>query len=260
MSDASILYELNDQVAFVRLNEPETLNALSANMGPALLEAIARAQQEARCLVIGSVGRGFCSGANLTDGDLDLSDADRDLGAGVETVINPMMEAIRASPIPVIIAVRGPAAGVGCGLALMGDLIVAGESAVFHLAFSRVGLSPDGGVSYQLVRTLGRVRATELMLLGGRISAVEAHGWGLVSRVVADVDVDAVALELAGRLAIGPRSLGMIREAAWAALDAPFTAQLATERRLQCEAGRTADFVEGVAAFGAKRAAVFSGR
>jgi len=256
----SVEFEMAEGVAIVRLNEPASLNALSERMSAELVDAVARAQQEARCLVLGSVGRAFCSGANLTDGGLSLDEPDRDVGAGLETVVNPLLLAIRSSPIPILTAVRGAAAGVGCGLALAGDMVIAGQSAVFHLAFSRVGLSPDGGASYFLTRSIGRVRAMELMLLGGGVRASQALEWGLANRVVDDDQVEAVAVEIAQRIAAGPRSLSMIRRAAWSAMDASFEEQLDMERVLQREAGRTEDFVEGVQAFSEKRPALFRGR
>jgi len=256
----SVEFEMAEGVAIVRLNEPASLNALSERMSAELVDAVARAQQEARCLVLGSVGRAFCSGANLTDGGLSLDEPDRDVGAGLETVVNPLLLAIRSSPIPILTAVRGAAAGVGCGLALAGDMVIAGQSAVFHLAFSRVGLSPDGGASYFLTRSIGRVRAMELMLLGSSVRAGQALEWGLANRVVDDDQVEAVAVEIAQRIAAGPRSLSMIRRAAWSAMDASFEEQLDMERVLQREAGRTEDFVEGVQAFSEKRPALFRGR
>lgn len=260
MTYESVEFEMAEGVAIVRLNEPASLNALSERMSAELVDAVARAQQEARCLVLGSVGRAFCSGANLTDGGLSLDEPDRDVGAGLETVVNPLLLAIRSSPIPILTAVRGAAAGVGCGLALAGDMVIAGQSAVFHLAFSRVGLSPDGGASYFLTRSIGRVRAMELMLLGGGVRASQALEWGLANRVVDDDQVEAVAVEIAQRIAAGPRSLSMIRRAAWSAMDASFEEQLDMERVLQREAGRTEDFVEGVQAFSEKRPALFRGR
>jgi 2-(1,2-epoxy-1,2-dihydrophenyl)acetyl-CoA isomerase len=259
MSVAPVLYEKLGDVIFLRLNDPASLNAISPAVTASLLDGFATAQEEARAIVIGSVGRAFCSGANLSDGSLDSS-PERDIGAAVERFVNPLILAIRKSRVPVITAVRGAAAGAGCGLACAGDLVVAGEGAYFYLAFSRVGLSADAGSSYLLTRAIGRMRAMELMLLGDKLPAAKALDWGLVTRVVSDEDVDAVALELARKMAAGPRSLGMIRDAAWAALEHTLEAQLEFERKLQRDAGRTADFLEGVAAFAERRPARFEGR
>jgi 2-(1,2-epoxy-1,2-dihydrophenyl)acetyl-CoA isomerase len=260
MNYTRLKYELRGQVAIVALNDPATLNAVSEAMGEELLQAVDHAQLRARALVIMTTSRAFCSGANLATGRFDLSDPQRDAGAGLETLFNPLLLRLRDSRIPVLTAVRGAAAGIGASIALFADVIVAAESAYFYMAFSRVGLVPDGGAAYLLSRSVGRVRAMEMMLLGEKLPARKAFEWGLVTRVVPDEELDATALQLATQLAQGPRSLGMIRQAAWEALDLDLQEQLTRERCLQCSAGRTADFVEGVSAFREKRAAVFKGK
>jgi len=259
MTYEKILYEIVDDVAFIRMNDPATLNAMSNQMGEEVLDALWRGEKEARAILLGSVGRGFCSGANLAEGGIDLSDPHRDMGGRLDGVFNPIIYQMRAAEIPVITAVRGPAAGVGCGIALAGDLIVAGEGAVFLQAFRNIGLAPDGGSSYLLTRAIGRPRAMEMMLLGEKLRAATALEWGLINRVVADDDVDTAGLALAKQLATGPKSLGIIKRVAWAALDASFETALSNERVGQREAGRTKDFIEGVAAFRGKRPAQFKG-
>lgn len=254
-----ILYDLDDQVAFIRMNDPNTLNAMSTEMALEMIDAFDRAEAESRAIVLGSVGRAFCSGANLVGGTFNLESPDRDAGLALERAINPLLLKIRNSTIPVVTAVRGAAAGVGCGLALTGDLIIAGENSYFYQAFCNVGLSPDGGSTYLLAKAIGRVRAMEVMLLGERLYANRALDWGLVSRVVDENDVDSEALEVARRLSEGPKSLGQIRDTAWSALDTPFERQLENERIAQRESGRTEDFLEGVAAFKEKRSPKFTG-
>jgi 2-(1,2-epoxy-1,2-dihydrophenyl)acetyl-CoA isomerase len=130
---------------------------------------------------------------------------------------------------------------------------------VFLQAFRNIGLAPDGGSSYLLTRAIGRPRAMEMMLLGEKLRAATALEWGLINRVVADDDVDTAGLALAKQLATGPKSLGIIKRVAWAALDASFETALSNERVGQREAGRTEDFIEGVAAFRGKRPAQFKG-
>lgn len=257
---ATILYERLDDVAFIRMNRPDTLNAMTPAMGEELIDATARAGSEARAIVIGGVGRGFCSGANLTAADIDFADPERDMGSVLERVFNPMVRQLATVGVPVVTAVRGAAAGVGCSVALAGDLIVAGESAYFFQAFGKLGLVPDGGSSYLLTKAIGRPRAMEMMLLGTKLPAATALEWGLINRVAPDDDVDDAALALARELARGPRSLGIIKRVAWAALDASFEAALSIERVAQREAGRTADFSEGVVAFREKRPPRFEGR
>jgi 2-(1,2-epoxy-1,2-dihydrophenyl)acetyl-CoA isomerase len=254
-------YALDGDVAVIRLDNPSALNALSQRMGSELNQALDRAGSEARAIVLGSHGRAFSAGANLTSGDIDIDDPDRDIGQFLDSVFNPMIRRMRDLPVPLVTAVRGAAAGIGCSLALMGDVIVAGRSAYFLQAFCNIGLVPDGGAPYLLAQTIGRVRAMELMLLGERYPAEKAHEAGLVTRLADDEDVDDVALDLARRLAGGPtRVLSMIRKSAWAALESTLDDQLDLERQLQREAGRTEDFTEGVTAFLEKRPARFSGR
>jgi 2-(1,2-epoxy-1,2-dihydrophenyl)acetyl-CoA isomerase len=156
--------------------------------------------------------------------------------------------------------VNGAAAGVGCSLALLGDLIVAAESAYFLQAFRRIGLVPDGGSTYLLPRMIGRARAMEMALLGERIPAAQALEWGLVNRVVPDADLMTTAKGLAQALATGPASLGLTRQIINQSLDSDWAEQLHRERVAQRIAGKSADFAEGVRAFLEKRPAAFAGR
>jgi 2-(1,2-epoxy-1,2-dihydrophenyl)acetyl-CoA isomerase len=238
-----LLYEMVGSVGVIRLNDPATLNAMSDDMGAELLDAVRRAEREARAILLTSVGRAFSSGANLSDNTFDLDDPHRDIGVGLQNIYNPLLLDMRASKLPIVAAVKGAAAGVGCGIACAADMIVAGESAFFYPAFRHVGLSPDGG-----------------MLQGLKLKAPEALQWGLINRVVPDDAVEDEGLKLAAALANGPCSLAMIKEAAWAALDAPLADQLQLERTLQRDAGRTADFAEGVSSFRERRPATFTGR
>jgi len=170
------------------------------------------------------------------------------------------MTALRDFPFPIVTAVNGAAAGVGCSLALMGDMIVAGESGYFLQAFRRIGLVPDGGSTYLLPRMVGKARAMEMMLLGDKIPAARALEWGLVNRCVPDADLMTTATSIALELANGPIALGSIRKLVWDSLDADWNGQLHAERKAQKFAGKTEDFIEGVSAFLQKRVAAFKGR
>ncbi len=258
---SKLKYELEDGVALITLNDPSTLNSMDAGMADDMRALVERAGSEARCLVLTGEGRAFCSGANLAPPTERVTDSSGRVDAGerLEKHFNPLARALRNLPIPFVTAVNGLAAGVGASYALMGDLIVAGESAYFLQAFRRIGLVPDGGATYMLPRMVGRARAMEMMLLGEKLPAAKALEWGLINRCVLDADVLTTAKALALELAKGPASLGMIRNLVWDSLDATYERQLEAERDGQRRAGRTNDFIEGVTAFLQKRPANFKG-
>ncbi len=257
--DERIVVERAGDVVTLRLDNPAAMNAVDGDMAEDLHAKLLAASGTARAIVLAGHARAFCSGANLAAGRREDA-AQLDMGARLESSFNPLMMAMQACAVPVISAVRGAAAGIGASIALACDLIVAGDSAYFLQAFRRVGLVPDGGSALLLAHTVGRVRAMELMLLGERLPAQTALDWGLINRVVPDGEVESVAAELAATLARGPtRALGLIRRAAWAAISQGWEAQLGLERELQREAGQSADFAEGVAAFLEKREARFGG-
>ncbi len=261
----TVRVETADGICVATLDDPSTLNACGLDTAAALHEVIRGVEGGeggVRCLVITGAGRGFSSGANLSRSPA-MSGGEgeaADLGEGLERGYNPLMSALRDLSVPLVTAVNGAAAGIGCSLALIGDLIVASESAYFLQAFRRIGLVPDGGATWMLPRTIGRVRAMEMTLLGDKIDARTALDWGLVNRVVPDAELMPTAMNLARRLADGPASLGATRRLVWAGETAGWEAQLHAEREAQREAGRTADFVEGVQAFFQKRTARFTGR
>jgi 2-(1,2-epoxy-1,2-dihydrophenyl)acetyl-CoA isomerase len=254
-------YELDGAVAIITLSDPATLNAISVEMTAELTEHFSRASSEARCIVLTGEGRAFSSGANLASGAPPMdADGKPDLGARLEATFNPFVTMLRDLPIPFVTAVNGAAAGIGCSFALLGDLIVAGESAYFLEAFRRIGLVPDGSATYHLPRMITRARAMEMMLLGEKIPAPKALEWGLINRCVPDGEVLSTAKALAAELAAGPtKTLGMIRKLGWASLDATWSEQVHAERMAQREAGRSEDFREGVQAFFQKRPAEFKG-
>jgi 2-(1,2-epoxy-1,2-dihydrophenyl)acetyl-CoA isomerase len=260
MTYEKVLYALDGGVAHVSLNEPGTRNAISRRLAEELIDALDRAGREARAVLLTGEGKGFSSGANLAETEVDLADPLRDAGVALDHYLHPMVTAVQSLGIPVVTAVQGAAAGVGASLALAGDLIVCGASAYFLQAFRHVGLAGDGGASWLLSRAVGRVRAMELLLLGERLPANKALEWGLVNRVVPDEDLRDAAKALARELAAGPRSLGLIKRTVWDASDRSLIEAMAAERVAQREASRTDDFVEGVNAFLSKRPPEFKGR
>ena len=256
-----------DRVATITLSDPATLNAAGLDLVVELADAfgrVAKGEDGARAVILTGEGRGFCSGANLSGGGAAArapgDDGRPDAGAALDSHYNPFVTLMRDFPMPIVTAVNGAAAGVGCSLALMGDLVVAAESAYFLQAFRRIGLVPDGGSTYLLPRLIGRARAMEMALLGERVPAAKALEWGLVNRCVPDADLMGEATKLAADLANGPKALGLIRRLMWRSLDAEWAEQLTNERQTQSVAGKTDDFIEGVAAFLQKRPARFTGQ
>ncbi|HKX21961.1 MAG TPA: enoyl-CoA hydratase-related protein [Rhizorhapis sp.] len=259
MSDYSTIKVAVDQnVGTITLNRPERLNALTPAMAREIVDALyAFPSRGVRAVLLNAAGKGFCSGTDLeADGGLP-----EDVGDILEQHYNPAIEKIMASPLPMVAAVQGACAGIGCSLALACDFVVAAESAYFLQAFINIGLIPDGGTTWVLPRLVGRARANEMMMLGERIPAAKAESWGLIYRAVADEQLPDEGRALAIRLAGMPTfSLGLIRKGIGTAMDSSFSEVLAMERRHQREAGRSADYAEGVQAFLAKRPARFEGR
>ena len=253
---------IHDGIARITLNDPPSLNAFNAAMGARLVEIFDAldADPSVRAAIMTGAGRGFCSGANLADRAVKQAEGEQDVGAVLEDFVNPLVAALPSRRVQLVTAVNGPAAGVGLSLALLGDIIVAAESAFFLLAFSRIGLVPDGGATYLLPRRIGLTRATEMALLAERIPAGQAFAWGMVNRVVPDAALDATATELATRLAKGPASLARTRQLMLGGMHTTLDAQLAGELANQRWAGGTEDFREGVMAFLTKRPAQFTGR
>jgi 2-(1,2-epoxy-1,2-dihydrophenyl)acetyl-CoA isomerase len=254
--------DLSAGVLTLTMNRPERLNSLDDSLLTALVDALrqAAADEPTRCIVLTGAGRGFCAGADLTQGTMHSSSPGEAIREHLQTLYTPLITLIREVEKPVLAAVNGVAAGAGMSLALACDLRIAAESASFLQAFVRIGLVPDAGSTYFLPRLAGMGKAMELAMLGERISAAEALAAGLVNRVVPDADFPAEVTALAARLARGPRSLGLIKRALYLSTESDLRTQLGHEEDLQALAADTEDFVEGVSAFLEKRPASFRGR
>src|SRR5436190_16835472 len=251
--------ERDDNVGVLTLDEPATLNAMTPDLLGDLAIAIREMTDdpEVRALVLTGAGRGFCSGQNLKAAAI-LGD---DIVNGVMTHYWPAFRALRECRVPVVVAVNGVAAGGGFSLAMAGDMIVAARSASFIQVFSRIALVPDLGSTWLLPRLVGRQRALELMMTNEPLSAERAREWGLVRDVFDDDKLMEAALSLAQRLAQGPtRALVATRMLLEESEHASYAAQFRREIEVQSEMRKSADALEGRAAFVEKRKASFSGR
>ncbi|MDM8165525.1 enoyl-CoA hydratase-related protein [Roseovarius sp.] len=255
----TITLEIENDIAVLRLDRPDRMNALSTQMRAEITDAVRFAPQEgARVVVLTGNGKAFCSGQDLSDSGtaaaLDLERVLRD-----EYV--PMLKAISECPVPTISAVNGPAAGAGANLALVADVVIATESAYFLQAFTRIGLIPDAGGTFWLPRQMGAAKAMGAALFAEPISAREADQWGMIWEAVPDAEFDTHWRARAEHLAKGPtaayRNLKQAIRGSW---ENGLDAQLDLEARLQGECGNSRDFKEGVVAFQEKRTAKFEGR
>ena len=246
--------ERQDGVLRITFDRPDRLNSVTAEILHAAADAVEAADDEGvRVIVLTGTGRAFSSGADVSpDGcppGLDTLDA-----------ANRLVMAVTHSPVVVVAAVNGIAAGVGCSLAVAADLAVAKESAAFMLAFTRIGLMPDGGASLLVTAAIGRARAARMALLAEKVSAPTALAWGLIADVVPDADFDAYVDGLVDQLPAGPPlAYAATKRTLNAAALSLLEAILRAERDGQDPLLASADFAEGMAAFQEKRAAVFTG-
>ena len=257
-----ILVSVEAGVQTITLNRPERLNAFNPEMHRLLREALERAGDDdaIRAVLLTGAGRGFCAGQDLSERDVG-GDAAIDLSVTIESLYNPLVRRMRALPKPIVCAVNGVAAGAGANVALACDLVLAARSASFIQAFAKIGLVPDSGGTWLLPRLAGRARAMGLALLGDKLGAEDAADWGLIWKTVDDDKLMAEAGALARGLAAGPtRAYALVKRALDASETNTLDAQLDLERDLQREAGFSADYREGVAAFLQKRKPQFKGK
>jgi 2-(1,2-epoxy-1,2-dihydrophenyl)acetyl-CoA isomerase len=266
MTEESVLYETRGAVALITLNRPQSLNSFTRQMHRDLWAALDRieADPSIRALVITGAGRGFCAGADLAEFDLEPGpDLVRraDPGPVIEEAFNPTVRKLQALRVPTVAAVNGVAAGAGASLAMTCDLAVAAPNASFIQAFSKIGLVPDAGGSWFLVKRLGLARAMGCAMLGDKLGAKDAKEQGLIWDVAGDgEDCVEAALKLAQRLAVLPtRALVATRQLLRGAASRDLDAQLDAERDMQSALGKTHDYIEGVMAFREKRPANFKG-
>jgi 2-(1,2-epoxy-1,2-dihydrophenyl)acetyl-CoA isomerase len=267
MSEPLVRVERQDAVCTLTLNRPQSLNSFTTAMLGDLKAALDAAAADAavRCVVLTGGGRAFCAGQDLADPAVapaqDAGAAPADIGALIRNHYRPLALRVRSMPVPVVAAVNGVAAGAGANLALCCDIVVAARSASFIQAFAKIGLVPDTGGTWLLPRLVGRARALGLAMLGDKLPAEEAERIGLIWKCVDDGALAEHVRALAARLAALPsKALAATRECLDTAQDITFADALALEGRWQSKLGVSHDYLEGVAAFMAKRAPQFTDR
>ena len=259
MTFATVIIEPHDSVALVSLNRPEALNSFNATQRAELLAAVRQvnADDSVRVAVLTGSGRAFSAGADLQEAPGG--------GVSVETQLNeeykPVLMAISEAPKPWISAVNGACAGVGSSFAMACDLTVMADNAYTYQAFTAIGLIPDGGATWHLVRTLGRKRAYEVIVTGEKISAEKCLQWGLCNRVVPADKLLEESLAWAGEIAAkAPLSLRYAKQALNAAIEQPISETISLEAKLQHTCITSSDAKEGMAAFMQKRAPKWQGQ
>jgi 2-(1,2-epoxy-1,2-dihydrophenyl)acetyl-CoA isomerase len=259
----TLLFEIRDHVAYITLNRPEAANAMNLELARELEEVALECEESSkvRAVLLTGAGKMFCGG-----GDIKAFAAQEaaSLPAYLKRVTLYLHQAIHRFArmrAPVVMAVNGSAGGGGMSLACAGDLVLAGESAKFTMAYTRIGLTPDGSSTYFLPRIIGLRRTMELALTNRTLSAREAETLGLVTRVVPDDQLIAQAEALGNELAHGPtRAYGGVKRLLYSSLNTPLQEQMELESEWIADMARTWDAQEGMAAFVGKRAPKFDGQ
>jgi 2-(1,2-epoxy-1,2-dihydrophenyl)acetyl-CoA isomerase len=263
MTRQFVLVERQDGVSRITLNRPDVLNSFNREMARELQEELAAvaADPAQRAVLLTGAGRAFCAGQDLAEVMPRDGSPGPDIGEIVRTSYNPIVRAIRTLEKPVVCAVNGTAAGAGANIALACDIVFASSEASFIQSFAKIGLIPDSGGTFMLPRIVGLQRAAAMTMLCEKVGAEQALAWGMVYRVVPPAALMDAAFETTRQLAHQPtRGLGLIKRGFNRSLGIELDDQLHFEEELQAEAGRTADYAEGVRAFLEKRKPAFTGR
>lgn len=259
MAYSTLLYDSRDDVAFITLNRPDSYNAITVELARELADAALRASVDPSvgAVVVRGAGKVFCAGGDLKDFNSRGADMPAYLHE-VTTALHTAMSRFARMAAPVIAAVHGSAAGGGMSLALGCDLIVAAESSAFTMAYTRIGLTPDGSSSYYLPRVVGLKRAVELVLTNRMLGAQEALEWGIVAEVVPDDELEGTVEDLARTLASGPTgAFGWARRLLYDSGTESLETQMALETQTIAQVAETADAREGIGAFLEKRRPVY---
>jgi len=255
-----ILFSVEHGIATIRLNRPKVFNSFNRVMALAMQERLDECERDGniRCIVIVGEGKAFCAGQDLAEA---IDPEGPELSKIVSEHYNPIILRLRKIKKPIVAAVNGVAAGAGANIALACDIVIAAESASFIQAFSKIGLIPDSGGTYTLPRIVGFQKASALMMLGDKVSAVEAERMGMIYRWFPDSGFEEEVDKLASKLATMPTyGLGLTKCALNRTYDNTLENQLMLEDELQTRAGQSHDYQEGVNAFLEKRSPSFKGK
>jgi len=260
---AEVILEVRENVAHLTLNRPETANALNLEMAMALEAAALKCEEDPniRAVLMTGAGKLFCGGGDLKSFAAQPAEELPGHLKKVTMYLHTAIQRFARMKTPLVIAVNGNAGGAGLSLALIGDLTLAGESTRFTVAYTRIGLTPDGSSTYYLPRLVGLKRAMELMLTNRTVTAREAEAMGMITRVVPDADLLNQAGAIAREVAQGPtQAFGGVKRLLYATYNNPLYEQMEVETAVIADMSRTADAREGIASFLGKRAPKFSGK
>jgi len=257
----TIKFEIKDQTAVITINRPQVYNALNIQGKIDIISAIKEANKNSsiRSIILAAEGKAFCSGQDLNDRTVDATKGPVDIGHTIETEWNPLIGAIRTSEKPVIAAIQGVCAGAGLSLALACDFKIANPGVKFIAGFTQIGLAPDAGMSFMLVRQMGYTKAMEFALLGKPLLSEDMERYNFINKVVENSLTS--AMELANEInQLAPLSVKMVKKNFQFATQKELDEVLEREKHVQRMLGFSEDYKEGVKAFMEKRKPQFKGQ
>lgn len=256
----TVKFEIKNGTAIITINRPQVYNALNVQGKLDIISAIREANKDTtvRSIILAAEGKAFCSGQDLNDRTVDASKGPVDIGHTIETEWNPLIQAIRTSDKLIIAAIQGVCAGAGLSVALAADMKIAAPGVRFISGFSQIGLAPDAGMSFMLVRQMGYTKALSFALLGKPLLSEEMLGYNFINSIAENPFEE--ALKLAGEINnLAPLSVKMVKKNFQYANEKDLSEVLDREKYVQRYLGFSQDYKEGVTAFLEKRKPQFKG-